>query len=77
MGHGNPVPLPTSAVLTPYLLLYKECNRLAQKGGQFGLCDAAAQFGRGVPDAVDGADDVFHQLVGMIRATVGEFSFGE
>jgi hypothetical protein len=41
------------------------------------LRDAAAQFGRGLPDAVDGADDVFHQLIGMIRAAVGEFSFGE
>lgn len=39
--------------------------------------DAAAQFGRGVPDAVDGAEDVFHQFVGMVRAAVGEFSFGQ
>ncbi len=39
--------------------------------------DAAAQFGRGLPDAVDGANDVFHQLIGMVRTTVGEFPFGQ
>ncbi len=39
--------------------------------------DAAAQFGRGLPDAVDGANDVFHQLIDMVRTTVGEFPFGQ
>jgi hypothetical protein len=41
------------------------------------LHDAATQFGRGPSDTIDGADDVFHQLIAIIRAAVGEFPFGE
>ena len=39
--------------------------------------DAAAQFVWRVPNSVDGADDIVHQLVYIERATVGEFSFGQ
>jgi len=41
------------------------------------LHDAATQFGRGRSDAIDGTDDVIHQLVDIIRTAVGEFPFGE
>jgi hypothetical protein len=41
------------------------------------LHDAATQFGQGPSDAIDGADDVFHHLIDIIRAAVGEFPFGE
>jgi len=41
-----------------------------QKNGQLGLHDAVTQFDRGLSDVIDGADDVFHQLIEFIRAAV-------
>jgi len=43
-----------------------------QKNGQLGLHDAVTQFDRGLSDVIDGADDVFHQLIEFIRAAVVE-----
>jgi len=42
---------------------------------QLGLHDTARQFDRGLSDAIDGMDDVFHQLIDIIRPAVGEFPF--
>lgn len=39
--------------------------------------DAAPQFRRRSSDTVDRTDDVFHQLIDMPGAAIGEFPFGE
>jgi len=41
------------------------------------LQNAAAQFlGRGA-DGIDRPDDIFHQLIPIVRTAIGEFPFGE
>ena len=39
--------------------------------------DAAAQFFWRCADAVDRADDIFHQLIDIMGAAIGQFPFGQ
>ena len=41
------------------------------------MYDAAAQFLLRVANPVDGAEDLFHQFVHIVGATVGKFPFGQ
>jgi len=58
-------------------MLHKECNSLAQRNEQLGMRDAGTQFLRGIADAFDRTEDVFHQFVHVAGATVGQFPFGQ
>ncbi len=58
-------------------MLHKECNSLAQRKGQLGLRNTATQFLLRVANPVDGAEDVFHQFVHIVGATVRQFPFGQ
>jgi hypothetical protein len=41
------------------------------------LHDAATQFYARCADAIDRADDIFHQLIDITRAAIGQFPFGQ